>query len=176
MDRAFVLGLLRDWGLALVVAVAIFVGWSWLFGGGPVATGDAPDFALHDLSGEQVVLSGLQGQPVVLNFWATWCGPCKAEIPELNAFAEANSGVALLGISTDDGISPAKLKAFADRMKMAYPVLHDLSGEVARDWGVMKLPTTFVVSADGHITTHKVGMISEDSLSAMVAAARDHTH
>lgn len=176
MDRKFVLGLARDWGLALLAAIVIFAGWSWLFGSGPVASGDAPDFTLRDLEGEPVVLSELQGQPVVLNFWATWCGPCKVEIPEFNAYAAENEGVKLLGISTDDDMSPNRLAAWSRKLNIQYPVLHDLSGEVARDWGVVKLPTTFVLSADGHITTHKVGMINQTSLAAMVDAAREHTH
>ena len=176
MDRSFILGLVRDWGLALVVAVVIFVGWSWLFGGGPAASGDAPDFALNDIQGEPVVLSELRGQPVVVNFWATWCGPCKVEIPELNAYAADNQDVALLGISTDDGMPPGKLQAWTKKLNIGYRVLHDSRGEVAREWGVIKLPTTFVISADGHITTHKVGMLTESSLAAMVDAARDHSH
>jgi len=173
----FWVGLVRDWGLALLIAVIIFVGWSFLMGSGSVLDGgDAPDFTLQDLEGESVQLSSLQGQPVVLNFWATWCGPCKAEIPELIDWRSHNPDVPLLGISTDRGMPTKRLQRFVDRARMNYPVLHDSSGSVADTWGVHTLPTTVVVTADGHVGPHHVGMIDERGLDRLVEQARAHTH
>ena len=171
----FILGFVRDWGIALGVAVAIFVGWSFLFGGGSLKTaGDAPDFTLADMDGTPTQLSTLQGQPVVLNFWATWCGPCKAEIPELVAWSGENEDVPLLGISVDKGLSPRALQRFVETRHMTYPVLHDRDGAVADTWGVSTLPTTIVITPDGHIGPHHVGMVDREGLDALVEEAEGH--
>lgn len=179
MDRKFVLGLLRDWGLALALALGVFVIWSVFFSGpsAPVATGQAPDFALPTLvEGEEITLSAMRGTPVVVNFWATWCGPCKKEIPELVAFAEANPEVPIIGVSVDNGMPIGKLRKWAERLKITYPVAHDTSSGVADMWGVSTLPTTFVVTADGHLGPHRVGTVDLPALERMVAEARAHSH
>ena len=96
MDRSFLAGVARDWGIALILAVVVFVAWQLFRGGGPGLGEEAPDFTLRTLDGESITLSELEGQTVVLNFWATWCGPCKAEIPELSAFQRDNPDVKLV--------------------------------------------------------------------------------
>lgn len=173
----FWLGLIRDWGVALIVALILFAAGSYLFSNGPaVRDGEAPDFTLPDLAGEEVELAALRGQPVVLNFWATWCGPCKAEMPELVAWVDANEEVPLYGISVDRGMPVKRLQRFVDSRSLNYPVLHDSRGSVADDWGVHTLPTTVVVTADGHIGGHHVGMIDRDELQTLVDKAATHTH
>jgi cytochrome c biogenesis protein CcmG, thiol:disulfide interchange protein DsbE len=176
MDRAAILGLVRDWGLALLAAVVLFVGWSWLFGGGPLSSGEAPDFTLPDVrTGEDVTLSELEG-PVVLNFWATWCGPCKAELPDLVAWSQAHPEVPFVGVSIDHAMPSGRLARWVETREIPYTIVHDRSHTVADAWGVTSYPTTFVLSADGHVAGSEVGMVDQDELDALLAQARAHTH
>jgi thiol-disulfide isomerase/thioredoxin len=175
VDRRFVLGLVRDWGIALVVAIALFGAFIWFFGGGPVS-GSARPLRAVTLDGEAFELSALEGRPVIVNFWATWCGPCKAEIPELSAFARENPDITLLGVSVDEGMPIARLRRFVETNDMAYTVVHDPTGASSRGWGVSSLPTTYALSPDGHIVDHKVGRVDRAALSRMVAKARAHAH
>lgn len=173
----FWLGLVRDWGLALVVAVVIFVGWSLFMGSSAfLSSGEAPDFTLNDMEGKPVQLSALRGEPVVVNFWATWCGPCKAEMPALDAWAADNPEVPLLGVSVDRNIPPGRLRRFVESTGLSYPILHDRDGSVADAWHVDTLPTTVVVTADGHIGSHHVGRIDEKGLGRLVDEAAEHSH
>lgn len=116
----------------------------------------APDFTLHALSGEDVTLSALQGRTVVINFWATWCGPCRAEIPSFSKFATNHPEVTILGVAAD-GPEP-KVRAFAKKMEMTYPVLM-ADRETLAAYGVDSYPTTIVVEPDGTVKSAHVGVM-----------------
>lgn len=169
----FLVGLLRDWGIALAVVLVVFAGYNLFFGAKPPALGPAPDFTLPDLEGQQVTLSMVDAQAelVVLNFWFTTCPPCRAEIPELSAFAKDNPDIPLYGVSTDLGMPTARLKAESARLGVAYPVLHDHRADVARQYGIDTFPTTLVIR-DGEIVQAKVGRLDRATLDQMVAASR----
>ncbi|MFT7521970.1 MAG: peroxiredoxin [Kiritimatiellia bacterium] len=171
MDRRFLLGLARDWGLALVAAVAIFVAWNLLFSSSTVQEGEAPDFTIDDLNGEPVHLADLRGSPVVINFWATWCGPCVTEIPELIRFADAHGDIPLLGVSVDEDRPTSFVKAFAERKKITYPVMHDKRGKVAGQYSINKLPTTYIIDSHGHISGVHVGPLNRSQLERMLEDA-----
>ena len=168
---SFLAGLLRDWGLALVVVVAVFAGYNLLFAPKPPALGPAADFTLSTPDGEVVTLSRLQADIVVLNFWFTTCPPCRAEIPELSAWSAANPETPLYGVSTDVGMPSARLQREAERLGVRYPVLHDVRAEVAGSYGINVFPTTLVVR-DGQIVQARVGAVTGQILDQMVAAAR----
>lgn len=170
------MGLVRDWGVALVAAVLIFSVFAWFFGGGNVATGAAPALTGTDLDGEPFALPAPPDEPVLINFWAMWCGPCRAEIPEISAFASENPAIRVLGVSVDDAGSLARLRRFAKQNDMRYPVIHDNTGATGNAWGVSTLPTTFAVSADGHIADHHVGTLNRHGLARMLEQARGHAH
>src|SRR5437762_1420042 len=113
------------------------------------------NFTLKDMNGVDVKLASFKGKPIVLNFWATWCGPCRAEIPALvelqKQYAGEGKDVVILGISVDDSID--KLKPYASQMKMNYPVLVGKDHEDVQDafgplWGI---PVTVFVGRDGNI-------------------------
>jgi peroxiredoxin len=122
------------------------------------------DFTLKDMNGASVRLSDYKGKVVLLNFWATWCGPCKVEIPEfVEVYKEyKDRGFEILGVLAMDEPSPEELKAFADAYHMNYPVLRanqefeDAHGPL---WG---LPTTFVIDRQGSICTKHMGPVSRE--------------
>lgn len=117
------------------------------------------DFVLPDLDGNQVPLSSFKGKVVLLNFWATWCGPCKAEIPIfVDLQEEYRDDLVIVGFSVDD---PAdKARAFAEEFKINYPVLLGLGRDEVQDaygpiWGI---PTSFLISRDGQVCKKHMGI------------------
>lgn len=122
----------------------------------------APDFELKSLAGERVLLSGLRGRPVLLNFWASWCGPCRFELPALRRFAEARPDVAVLGVAHDEA---GDLRAAADDAGTPYPILLDFDGAVSGLYGVKTLPTTVALDADGRVVWSYTGVLLDPQLA-----------
>ncbi|UCH11517.1 MAG: TlpA family protein disulfide reductase [Fidelibacterota bacterium] len=126
----------------------------------------APDFTLRTLEGERITLSDLRGQVVLLNFWATWCGPCRREIPDLSRIYTAykEKGVVILGVSWDD-LNTEQIKMFAKNYKVAYPILHGTQSELsivgkAYRWEGY-LPTTYLIDREGKVRDVHIGARSE---------------
>ena len=165
----FLVDLARDWGMALGVVLVIFVGYTALFGPSVPARGEAPDFTLVDLDGQAVALSSVDADVVVLNFWFTTCPPCRAEIPELAAFAAEHPEVALYGVSTDTDLPRARLARASEQLGVTYPVLHDVRADVARNYGVTVFPTTVVIR-DMQIVSAQVGVVDRARLQSMIRA------
>jgi thiol-disulfide isomerase/thioredoxin len=117
---------------------------------------EAPGFVLQDLDGEPVALDSFKGRPVVLNFWATWCGPCRTEIPSFVEFAEENPDIVVLGVAVDG--SSSELKAAAKQLGITYPVLL-ATQEIKTAYGVSTLPTTVVIDPEGEVSTAHTGMM-----------------
>ncbi|MDT8322579.1 MAG: TlpA disulfide reductase family protein [Bacteroidota bacterium] len=125
----------------------------------------APAFSLKDKDGKEVTLASLKGKVVVLNFWATWCPPCRAEIPDFKRVYSAykDRGVEILGVSLDHK-GWSVIKPFIKQWDINYPVL--LGGvEIARDYGnVRSIPTTFIIDRKGKVVDSHVGAMKEDAL------------
>jgi peroxiredoxin len=172
MHRSWLVGSAKDWGLALVIVGAALVVWN-VVQPKPATQGVAPDFTLPDLAGRDVTLANLRGQVVVLNFWATWCGPCRAEIPELVAFKEAHPEVRMYGISVDDERAGAQVGALSRQYGINYTVLHDIGGAAASAYGVNGIPVTFVLSPDGEIRRVISGATDRAGLERALEAAVD---
>lgn len=172
MDRGLIVGIAKDWGLALVIVVAVMTLWS-VFSPGPRTGGDAPTFVAQDLQGNPVDLAKVTGDVVFLNFWATWCGPCQAEIPELNAFAAEHPDVTVIGVSTDERMSPDRLAIHARKLNIEYPVWLDDSGAGGRAYDIQAIPATFVLDKDRHVITVIRGGTDRHGFEEALAAVAD---
>ena len=148
-----------DWALALGLTAAAFWMLSWWRT--PKLPDAAPDWTLETLAGDEVSLSDFEGQTVVLNFWATWCGPCKSEIPEFRSFVEKHPDIPVLGIAVDG--SANKLRQFAKQNRINYPILKGDRG-VKEDYSVSSLPMTVIVGPDGQIDDVHIGIMMETQL------------
>jgi thiol-disulfide isomerase/thioredoxin len=122
------------------------------------------NFTLKDVEGKDVKLASLKGKVVLLDFWATWCGPCKIEIPWFIEFQNkyGKQGLQVVGVSVDD--TQAKLKPYVSQMKMNYPVLQGLDHDDLQDaYGPMfGIPVTIVISRDGKVCAKHVGLSSKE--------------
>jgi cytochrome c biogenesis protein CcmG/thiol:disulfide interchange protein DsbE len=122
----------------------------------------APDFSLDDALGQRVSLSSLRGKVVVLNFWATWCPPCKMEIPWLVEFQQTyrDRDLVIVGVSMDEDGWEA-VKPFMERMKINYPMVIGNDEVAARFGGVESLPTTLLIDRSGRIAATHTGLVSK---------------
>jgi peroxiredoxin len=125
----------------------------------PRAGFPAPDFTLATAAGETIRLSDLRGQVVILNLWASWCGPCRAEMPDLEAVYTRNQprGLVVLGVNSTVQDDPAAAAAFAAERGVTFPILYDLEGAVSRRYLLRALPTTFFVDRAGIIRSVIIG-------------------
>jgi peroxiredoxin len=128
----------------------------------------APDFSLETSQGEKIELSALRGKPLILNFWASWCPPCRAEMPALQALHERyGSEFVLLGINASTQDSLPKAYQLIAELNLTFPILLDSSGTAVSAYRVFSLPTTFFIDRQGIIREVVVGgPLSEVSLRA----------
>ena len=137
----------------------------------------APDFVLNALDGEPLRLSDFRGQTVVLNFWASWCPPCRAEMPEFQALWEergpsGSNDLVILAVDflPEDSVSAAA--GFVEDFELTFPILFDTEdGEVYQGYGLRGLPATFFIDADGIMRAMNLGPVFGDLLPDGVAKA-----
>lgn len=128
----------------------------------------APPLAGDDLDGDPIALADLRGDVVVVNFWATWCGPCRDEQPALEQVHRAYSGqgVEFLGVDERDDLAAAR--AWVEEFDVTYPSIQDPSGAWADDFGLFGYPDTFVIDASGTIRWAVYGQIGEEQLRELI--------
>jgi len=122
----------------------------------------APDFTFKALDGEAVPLHRYRGRPVLMNVWATYCPFCEHEMPMLDSLNGANDELLVLGLNV--GEAQRTVRAFAERVGVAYPLVIDRTGEVAEAYQVTNLPTTFLIDAEGVIVWKREGSVSQSEL------------
>ncbi len=131
---------------------------------------EAPDFSLTALNGQPLALAGYKGKVVLLNFWATWCGPCEKEIPEFIALQDryGQQGLQVIGLSMDDG--PKPVTDFYQRFKMNYPVAMADSQVAQQYGGIYGLPVNFLIGRDGRIAAKYAGATDLEKLEEQIKA------
>lgn len=129
----------------------------------------APDFALIDAAGKTVRLSDFKGKVVLLDFWATWCGPCKIEIPWFMEFQRKykDKGFSVVGVSMDEG-GWEVVRPFLDQLKVNYPVLLGTDETAGNFGGVEVLPTTFIIDKNGRIVATHQGLTGKDEFEKAI--------
>ena len=168
--------------VAVVAATMLFVGFHMARRPGPEAPAilskstPAPDFTLESLDGKNMRLSDFRGKAVLLNFWATWCGPCKVEMPWFVDFQKeyAQQGLQIVGVAMDDS-SKEDIAKFAKDMGVNYPVL--LGKEAVGDeyGGVPALPESFFIGRDGKIVDKIIGLKGKSEIEDSIKKALDTT-
>ena len=142
-------------------------------GTAPEQTGEAeetmiaPDFTVIDAEGNEASLSSFFGKPIVLNFWASWCGPCRSEMPDFDeTYQELGDEIQFLMVNMTDGSRETldKAKNFVADSGFTFPVFYDVNYDAAITYGVTSLPTTYFIASDGTLVAYGAGAIDADTL------------
>lgn len=151
--------------VALVVALALARRQQ-----GPLESGAAPDFTVTTFEGQTLRLSDLRGQVVLVNFWASWCLPCREEAPELEAIWQQYraQGVTVVGIAWSD--IEADTRAFIDEFNMTYPNAPDIGTRIGDDYGIRAVPETYIIDQQGEVLHRLIGAenVNVENLSAII--------
>jgi thiol-disulfide isomerase/thioredoxin len=147
--------------------VGLGLGWILRSGSNEVAAlGEpAPNFSAEIIEGGTFTLSEEAGQPVVINFWASWCAPCRTEIPDISEYAEANPGVSVVGVAVEDAEEPAR--EFAAEVGAGYPLALG-TDQIEAAYPRLGLPVTYVLDADGVVTHIFNGVVDAETLTEAV--------
>ena len=131
----------------------------------------APNFTLKTMDGQIFKLSDYRGQRILLNFWASWCPPCKSEIPDLNDFYIENKQEKIMVLSvnmTHAEKNTKSIQAFQDMYKIKYPVLLDQSGDIANLYGILTIPTSYLINSNGIIQKRIIGPLQKETIKTLI--------
>jgi len=156
--------------VAAGLPIVLLVLWAVLFlprtspATGPLIGNRAPELDLADLDGNTVRLADLKGHPVIVNFWASWCGPCTEEFPLITEAAEAHAadGLVVVGVVYQDSADGAR--AFMERMGATWATVMDPDGTAAAQYGIIGPPDTFFINPDGIIAGRQIGQLSANDM------------
>jgi cytochrome c biogenesis protein CcmG/thiol:disulfide interchange protein DsbE len=162
--------------IVLIVGALVLIAFLPRFQGStsPLEGQPAPDamfpVVANGESGARMQVSGLKGHPVVLDFWATWCGPCTLQAPILDRIAKRyeKQGLVVLGVNVDD--PPQVARAHALKQQLSYPIVMDSARDASRLYHVGKLPSLVVIDRNGKVVKYMTGLVDEASLDEVVAS------
>ncbi len=119
----------------------------------------APNFSLADPKGDHYELASLRGKPVIVSFWATWCPPCRAEMPTIQQYYQQyqKQGLVVLGVNATSQDYPLNIVPFVQQYNLGFPILLDETGDIAHSYEVRSLPSTFFINRDGSIAEVVIG-------------------
>ena len=148
-----------QWVGIIIAAAVIGSGWTWLSRApeglddvaSPVAGRPAPNFTLQSVDGQTIKLADFRGKVVILNFWATWCPPCRAEMPALEEVYQARRDEGLVVLAIDQNEAPDSVKSFQAELGLTFPLLFDPGYTVSDQYRINLLPSTFFIGRDGVI-------------------------
>ena len=175
--------MINRWLVVFLVTLIVGSGWLWwtrpvngsvasapatAAGIGPAVGLTAPDFTLQTLDGGSFQLSAQRGMPVVLNFWATWCGPCQNELPALQKAAQHLGGNVVFA-AVDQGEDVDVIQPFVDKLGLTFTIPLDADGQIGLDYNVKGLPTTFFIDRDGVIQSLWMGEMNSVTLAENIA-------
>jgi len=156
-------------GLVVVLTAGACTNGSLDASTGPGVGRQAPGLRLESLDGRQVSLADYAGQVILLNFWATWCPPCKEEIPTIEKAYQAHRDEGLVVLGINDGEAAEVVRAFAGELGITYPVLIDKHGDVAARYRRRGLPLTVIVDRDGVIRIRHEGYLTAGQLDSYLS-------
>jgi peroxiredoxin len=124
----------------------------------------APNFQLQTPEGQTVSLSDFRGKQVVLNFWATWCPPCRSEMPDMQQlYDERQDDLVVLAVDVQEAGAP--VRRFTDQLGLSFPVVLDTGGEVTQSFGVQSLPTSFFIDREGRVAAFNMGALNKSAIA-----------
>lgn len=135
----------------------------------------APDFELQTLEGKSITLSSLKGKKVILNFWASWCPPCRQEMPDMEKFYKENNNgeIEILAVNlTDAEKSRSDVPTFMNANSITFPVVLDEKGKVSQLYNVSSIPASFIIDSKGVIQKKLVGPMTYESMKSMLGAIK----
>ncbi|NTV65691.1 MAG: TlpA family protein disulfide reductase, partial [Oscillochloris sp.] len=141
-------------------------------GSGRLADGDlAPDFSYTMADGSSHTLSELRGTRVVLNFWATWCMPCREEMPTLQQLADEHSAdLVVLAVNRNE--APAAIAKFGNEVGVTFPLIANITGDIADRYGATSLPLSYFINSEGTISSHQLGALTPAILARHMEGLR----
>lgn len=128
----------------------------------------ATDFTLPTLSGSDMSLSDTRGKVTILNFWASWCGPCQQEMPHFQQIVDTYNDVSVVAVNVTTKDTKADAKAFVADYGLTFPILLDETGDVSTMYGAFSIPLTVILTKDGHIAHEIMGPLDTTQLTALI--------
>ena len=135
----------------------------------------AQDFTLTTLQGEQVSLSDYKGKIVILNFWTSWCGPCKEEMPHMQSFSEKHSDVAMLAVNlTSMDLGLDAVKQFVEEYRLTFPILLDEADVVGKAYNILTIPTSYMIDPEGRVFKEVIGPMDETMMEDLISTLKSY--